>query len=257
MHKSDNRRIVINNKHNYFELSVKSELTILDLKLQIARYANLKIENYLLFYNNINLLEQYNTMTLGEVLNKVDIDNNFKEEIFTLISKEEFQILLVSTNKVLCLEHPTNSVYLYCKKCDLPICDRCKLLKHHNHKNEVIDQKMILSNFYKKLEHFEWKYNKSFGNVEISNLFQEFDSNLNEYVKSDINKIEQLANDLKKVIDEIKEIEVKRISELKNAAKSKLEDFKKEINFLTILKIRSKLIIINQIRRDQVLKFMT
>ena len=65
------------------------------------------------------------------------------------------------------------------------------------------------------------------------------------------------ANDLKKVIDEIKEIEVKRISELKNAAKSKLEDFKKEINFLTILKIRSKLIIINQIRRDQVLKFMT
>ena len=62
---------------------------------------------------------------------------------------------------------------------------------------------------------------------------------MNEYVKSDIKNIEKLANELKKAIDDIKDIEVRRITELKYAAKVKIEEFKKEINFLSDLKIRS------------------
>jgi hypothetical protein len=231
-----NRKVVITNKGSFFEYNLKNNITISDLKTKIARDSNLNIDNYYLFYNNVNLLEQYNNMSLGEILSKIDYEDPTKEEVLNMVSKAEFQILLISGNKLHCVEHPTNSAYLYCKKCETTLCDKCKLISHKSHPNDIIDQNTILDSYYRKVEHFQYKYSKTFGKINTEEIFNDLENTLEEFVKKEISNINSLAEDLKSVIDEIKFIEIERLMNLKIAAKKKFDEFKKDIEFLVDLK---------------------
>lgn len=233
-----NRRVVITNKGSFFEYNLKNNISISDLKNKIARDSNLNIDHYYLFYNNVNLLEQFNNMCLGDILPKIDYEDTTKEEVLNMISKAEFQILLISGNKLHCVEHPTNSAYLYCKKCETTLCDKCMIIGHRSHPNEVVDQNTILDNYYRKIEHFQWRYSKTFGKINIEEKFNLLDNSLQDFMKKEIANIDNLAEDLKKIIDDIKYIEIERMTHLKNAAKKKFEEFKKDIHFVVDLKKR-------------------
>jgi hypothetical protein len=93
-----------------------------------------------------------------------------------------------------------------------------------------------LDSYYRKVEHFQYKYSKTFGKINTEEIFNELENTLEEFIKKEISNINSLAEDLKNVIDEIKFIEIERLMNLKIAAKKKFEEFKKDIEYLVDLK---------------------
>jgi len=252
-------KILIMHEKTLIELKVREDIIMKDLKNQIERSENINMAFYYLFYDNLNLLENYDFNSLkkvrevseetegsrtGSALKRKQSCKNLdelhffalgggaptEEIIMYLINREDYHELIHKMDFLSCESHPYNKAYLFCSKCERLICDKCKATEHETHK-KIIDQALYLDAYYIKLRQVQLKFQNLFAQTKLINyqhLTKEMEIKLTDYIEAEKQETVKLAEEMKNYINKIRDLEIKRLENFALSGFKKIENLNRE-----------------------------
>jgi hypothetical protein len=250
-------KILIMHEKTLIEFKVREDIILKDLKNQIERSENINMAFYYLFYDNLNLLENYDMNSLKKVIelsddiegtrnktkikhsssnlesqNFLSLESNIPsaEIIMYLINREDYHELVNKMNYLRCESHPYNKAYLFCSSCERLICDKCKIFEHQTHK-QIIDQALYLDAYYIKLKQVQLKFQNLFAQTKLINyqqLTKEMEIKLTDYIETEKQETIKLAEEMKNYIYKIRDLEIRRLENFALSGFKKIQNLNNE-----------------------------
>ena len=248
-------------KDQTIDFSISTDMILMDFKHLIQEKILISLDICFLFYNHLQLIpEIYDGLPFSSFIIEGSLN------IIYLLTQDDYYELNEKLDYIFCHQHIMNKAHLYCKTCDMMICDSCCLDKHQNH-NNIIDQSTALDAYFSKVNSLclNLKNQLKFDEEKLLKGLNSMRENLDIYLEAEKTQIQELGNELKSLVDEICNLETSRIENLVSKAKERIELMNEEGNGLIELfeKIsstkdyyRCKIDEFNQLKKDEKSKIL-
>jgi hypothetical protein len=211
-------------KVEYFEIKINIENKIEDIKYQIEKYLGLNLMFYYIFYDNFNLLDDYNNKPISSIIRD-------GENIFYVINREDYNTMIKSAKILKCHYHPFSLAYLFCQQCKEIVCDICRECRHSGHP-KISDQGLVLDSYYMVLQQYEKKVKLLFGkkdiNVDLENTCSSNEARLGKFKEKRKKEITRVSEELKRLVDDIRDIELQRLDNLCLEGMNKISTYQED-----------------------------
>jgi hypothetical protein len=219
-----------------FEIKIRSDTLLGEVKNQIEKHENIEMNKYYIFFESLNLLDLYNSQSIDSILETGSNSKVNNETLYTfyLIHKDQYKEMLESIKCLHCDVHTFNKANLFCSTCNLLICDRCKLTTCSSHK-KIYDQALVLSTYFMKLQQFEKRFEHLIENTRLTDykkVVEEMEEKFLKLIDKETEDIAQQAEEIKFIVDQIKNLETYRIERFLESGINKLKSFKSQARWV-------------------------